>query len=171
MHTKKKTRFFLRLTSPQQAPTHASKLARNIASFIFLHGRKIIMSYMHVLIPAPHYAGYMHMAESSTLLVSTSIVMSVTVVMALVSLTALTASVIICCKRPRSKDAAGETHSVYYSTVSERTATTDPTYDEISSTVRAKDITVEPNQAYHPVSVLQQNEAYHHVSVPEPITD
>ena len=96
--------------------------------------------------------------------------MSVTVAMALVSLTSLTASVIICCKRPRSKENTAEVDSVHYSTVSERTATTEPTYDEVSSTVRAKDITVKPNQAYHPVSVLQQNEAYDHIPVAEPHT-
>ena len=79
--------------------------------------------------------------------------MSVTVVMALVSLTALTASVIICWKRPRSKDAAGEAGGGDHVTI-------DPTYEEVSA-VKTNDnkIDTEPNEAYHPVSV-ELNEAY-----------
>ena len=87
--------------------------------------------------------------------------MSVTVVMALVSLTALTASVIICCKRPRSKEATAEAHSVYYSSIAGGgPETTDPTYEVVSS-VKNKDIKIvtEPNDAYRPVSV-EPNEAY-----------
>ena len=90
--------------------------------------------------------------------------MSVTVVMVLVSLTALTASVIICYKRPCSKDAAGETHSVYYSSIAgggHVTGPADPTYEVVSNVIKqAKDdIDTEPNKAYHPVSV-KPNEAY-----------
>ena len=105
------------------------------------------------------YVGYM--AESSTLLVSTSIVMSVTVVMALVSVIALTASVIICCNRPQSKETTGEPNPVYYSSIAGGGhVTVDPTYEEISA-VKTKDnkIDIEPNEAYHPVSV-ELNEAY-----------
>ena len=99
------------------------------------------------------------MAESSTLLVTTSIVMTVTVVMALVSLTALTASVIICCKRPRSREATAEAHSVYYSSIAGGgPETTDPNYEEISN-VKAREIVTEPNESYNPVSV-EPNEAY-----------
>ena len=108
-----------------------------------------------------HYCtiGYEGSRESSNLLIGTSITMTVSVIMALVSLIALTASIIVCCKRPHSKGKA-EAHPVYYSTISERAAA-DPTYDEVSSTIRAKDINTKPNEAYHPVSVLEPNEAYH----------
>ena len=92
------------------------------------------------------------------LLVSTIIVMSVTVVMALVSLTALTASVIICCKRPRSKEAAGPVHYSNIAGGGHVHVPTDPNYEEVSN-VRAKNIVTEPNEAYHPVSV-ESNEAY-----------
>ncbi len=37
--------------------------------------------------------------------------------------------------------------------------TTDPTYDVISAVKTRRDITTEPNESYHPVSV-QPNEAY-----------
>ena len=96
-------------------------------------------------------------------LVSTSIVMAVTVIIALVSLIAFIASVIICCKRPRSKEATGEGHSVYYSSIAgggHVTGPADPTYEVVSNVIKqAKDIDTEPNKAYHPV-FLKPNEAY-----------
>ena len=108
----------------------------------------------------PH-PGYV--AESSTLLVSTSIVMTVTVILALVSVTALTASVIICCKRPHSKETTSEPNPVYYSSIAgggHVTGPADPAYEVVSNVIKlAKNIDTEPNKAYHPVSV-EPNEAY-----------
>ncbi len=48
--------------------------------------------------------------------------------------------------------------------------TADPIYDEISAVKTRRDITTEPNEAYHPVS-LQPNEAYHPVSLQPNETD
>ena len=87
--------------------------------------------------------------SSSNFIVITGIMMAVSVIMALVALIALTASFVICCKRASSKATKGEPHSVYYSTVVERAAAVDPTYDEVSNAVKTQDIDTEPNSAYH----------------------
>ncbi len=95
---------------------------------------------------------------------STSIItsISVTIIVALVSLITLTAIVIVCYKRKRSSKSDEPVEPVYYSAVRPvaEEDTADPTYDVISAVkTRRRDITMEPNEAYHPVSV-QPNDAY-----------
>ena len=84
--------------------------------------------------------------------------MTITVLMALVSVIALTTSVIICCKKPRSKLKV-ETNPVYYSSTSAAEVLADPMYEEVPTIIK-KEMDTEPNEAYNPVSV-ELNEAYH----------
>ena len=95
-------------------------------------------------------------------ILSTSIITSVTIFVALVSLIILVAIVIACYKKKRNSKGDEPVEPVYYSVVRPvaEEVTADPTYDEISVAVKKwRDITTEPNEAYHPVSV-QPNEAY-----------
>ncbi len=84
---------------------------------------------------------------------SLSVILSVTILIALVS---LIATVIVCYKKNRSSKSDEPVEPVYYSAVRSvaEEGTTDPTYDVISAAVKTRrDITTEPNEAYHPVSV------------------
>ncbi len=92
---------------------------------------------------------------------SLSVILSVTILIALVSLITLIATVIVCYKKNRSSKSDEPVEPVYYSAVRPvaEEGTTDPTYDVISAVKTRRDITMEPNEAYHPVSV-QPNDAY-----------
>ncbi len=102
-------------------------------------------------------------------ILSTIIITSVTIFVALVSLITLTATVIVCCKKKRSFKSDEPVEPVYYSAakpVAEE-VTPDPNYDVISAVKTRRDITTEPNKAYHPVSV-QPNEAYQPTNIMQP---
>ncbi len=103
-------------------------------------------------------------------ILSTSIITSVTIFVALVPLIILIAIVFVCYKKKKSSKNDEPVEPVYYSAVRPvaEEVTADPTYDEISVAVKTwRDITTEPNEAYHPVSV-QPNEAYQTTNIMQP---